>query len=733
MEYLYKIFFVIITLSAVMVLLLPIVVLLHFFFRKHAKSYMLWGWKLIYLRSICPVALTSIICFFPAFNRKFHLLLSNLDIHFIDIKGVLYGSLEIFSSQITTTRSYRICALIWIAGILLFLLYHYLMHKRLQALLSSSRQISDDIYESDRIDVPVQMGLFHTSIYLPKSIQAQETSDVLKHMDYRHMEPVRRFTVVFITAIHWFNPVMWLYYFWWNYDNEIDADERMLARLKENQRLKYAQSVLNFYRPQQLQTDENGNLLHDDLPGILSSFTICERFSQRRAKRIMHHPQRKNRGFFSGSLLFLLTATILFMLSPIHSYWEQSIGKNAAVKEGDTLFEKGEETVISKVDTLSPDGLERVIQLEMTSGQLDTAGNHAGKFHLTMYDNMENEISTISMGRIFSRLNVKRYYFAENLNLFVGDYNGDGTQELALGQQQGLTEKEFRALFDEEDTENKNLSLQDYRVFSYSIVNIESEDLTVLKQDITVVTKDNAKMESMTLEQPDKLSDIFCVEFGKRKQYYQWNADAKTYDAKAYTEKDIKDMQKSGSRETVTQGTTTEHKLTNSDGNTAMLVSTKTDTTSSEAITSVILSPRKNQVKLEDVHGYFCDLTWASTSNPEDAERYGMLIYNGTSSRTFNLYDTTTQTVYYQQEDGTKALADLFAQFDENDITFDEKGIAIYSLAEKTGDTLKINFSAEADGGITVKGSYEYSVTRRKSANLNFSRTITKGESQSQE
>lgn len=733
MEYLYKSFFVILSLSAVMVLLLPIIILLHFLFRKHSKSYMLWEWKLIYLRSICPVALTSIICFFPKFNRKLHLLLSNLDIHFIDIKGVLYGSREILTSRVTTTRSYRICTLIWIAGIVLFMLYHYLMHKRLQALLSSSQQISDGIYESDQIDVPVQMGLFHPNLYLPKSIQAQETSDVLKHMDCRHMEPVRRFIVTLITAIHWFNPVMWLYYFWWNHDNEIDADERMLKRLPENQRLKYAQSVLNFYRPQNLQTDENGNLLHDELPAILSFFTICERFPQERAKKIMHHPRKNTRGFFSGSFFFILTFTILFMLSPIHLHWEQSMELNTAVKEGDTLFQEGEETVISKVDTLSPDGLERVIQLEMSSGQLDTAGNYAGKFNLTMYDNMENEIATISMGRIFSKLNVKRYYFAENLNLFVGDYNGDGTQELALGQQQGLTEKEFHALFDEEDSENTNLSLQNYRVFSYSIVNIESENLTVLKQGITVVTKDNAKMESMTLEQPDKLSAIFSVEFGERKQYYQWNADAKTYDKKAYTDKDIRDMQKSGSSETVTQGTTTEHKLTNSDGNTAMLVSTKTDNTSSEAITSIILSPRKNQVKFEDVHGYFCDLTWASTSNLEDAERYGMLIYNGANSRTFNLYDTTTQSVYYQQEDGTKALAELFAQFGESDITFDEKGIAIYSLAEKTGDTLKINFSAEADGDITVKGSYEYSVTKKRSANLNFSRTITKGKSQSQE
>ena len=113
----------------------------------------------------------------------------------------------------------------------------------------------------------------------------------------------------------------------------------------------------------------------------------------------------------------------------------------------------------------------------------------------------------------------------------------------------------------------------------------------------------------------------------------------------------------------------------------------------------------------------------------EDANRYAQLIYNGTKSRTFVIYDTQRKTAYYSQEDGTENLGKLFQQFHENDIAFSENSAAIYSLKEKNNDTLKIEFSAEAEGGVTVKGSYEYNVLEKKSANLSFTRAVNNGES----
>ncbi|HBI63336.1 MAG TPA: hypothetical protein DDY31_19350, partial [Lachnospiraceae bacterium] len=80
------------------------------------------------------------------------------------------------------------------------------------------------------------------------------------------------------------------------------------------------------------------------------------------------------------------------------------------------------------------------------------------------------------------------------------------------------------------------------------------------------------------------------------------------------------------------------------------------------------------------------------------------------------------KSVYYKHEDGTKQLADVFKQYGE-DITFEENGTVIYSLAVKKGDILRISFAANADKGITVNGSYEYDVLKRTASNLSFNRS----------
>ena len=49
----------------------------------------------------------------------------------------------------------------------------------------------------------------------------------------------------------------------------------------------------------------------------------------------------------------------------------------------------------------------------------------------------------------------------------------------------------------------------------------------------------------------------------------------------------------------------------------------------------------------------------------------------------FTICRLTRRSVYYQQEDGTKSLASVFALYREDDITFNDGGAVIYELATK--------------------------------------------------
>lgn len=151
-----------------------------------------------------------------------------------------------------------------------------------------------------------------------------------------------------------------------------------------------------------------------------------------------------------------------------------------------------------------------------------------------------------------------------------------------------------------------------------------------------------------------------------------------------------------------------------------MSVETRNDTTGSPEIRSVAIGPDGQSRKLDKPDGYFCDLQWA-VSEDDSKDRYAVLIYNGTQAQTFIVYDVEQKREYYRQEDGNGILADAFAQYNNSDISFAEGGVAVYSLQSRKEDTLKISFAADADGGKTIRGSYEYQVKDKRIKNLSFS------------
>lgn len=724
MNLLYRMFFLILCMAGVMLLSMPLVLLVRLLLRRHRRKYVMWEWRFVYLRAVCPLAMTSILLLIPGLNYKFHRFLTSLGFTMEDAGGTVFHWKDIFTSSISTNITFKGCSLIWAAGVVILLLHLIVTQRRLGIYFSGAKEMGEDIFESSVIELPVQRGIFRKKIYLPKGYQTGETAWLLRHMESRHREPLRRFLVVFITVIYWFHPVMWLYLYLWNRDNEIEADEKIVYRKQDILRLKYAQGILNFRKSKRYVKDENGKYVEKKSQNIFSFLTIYERNPEERAKRMMYQKWYTTGRGFSAFVWLSVLCFLLFLFSPLRMAWSGGTWSSSTQKDSgkeESLFAEGNNLVVAKTDTLSPEGLSRMMQLEMKKGAKDSEDGYDGTFVLTMYDKMGEKISSLDMDDIFSKSPMKTYHFSIGMTLQISDYNGDGTQEITLGQKKALTDQEFRSLFP--DREEKDIpKIQDYQVYEYSVIGIEDKELPVIQEGITVVTKDKDHSESMLFDTVEDVPNIFYVNLAGDRQYYEWDETEQTYVAKKYSEEDIENKKKG--EEGDTQESASDHTLTTADGTTAVMVSTKRDSSSNEAIEAVYLSPRNSQVKFDDIKGYFCDLMWVPVTNTQDTERYAMLIYNGMKARTFVIYDTKTKSVYHKQEDGAENLGKVFKQFHEEDITFQESGAVIYSLAEKNSDTLKIQFSAQADGDVTVKGSYEYSVKEKKSANLQFTRTV---------
>ena len=709
-----------------MIALLPFIVVFRFLLRNYEKKYTIWGWRLFFLRSICPVALSSAFCLFPVVNRKYHLLLADFGLNVKGESGIINSWRAVYQGEVSAAEAFKICSIIWAAGAFGIFLLAVVYNRKFSKELKKAEKIGDNIYEAASFSVPVSRGIFCRKLYLPKGFQAKELGWLLRHMETHRFAGIRSVLVGIIMAIHWFNPVMWLYYIWWKSDMEMAADERTVHGEKENIRKEYAQGILNFNK----EPYGAGKSDNRTAKGILLFPGVIEADIEKRAYSMLYQKRSQKRDKLAAVLLLSVTIVFLFLLEPMKIAWDGGTwGNGDTSAKTDIEFQKSDLTVVTRMGTTSPEGLERVIQLEMLSGK-EGKQEYAGNFVLRMYDSLENRIASCKIENLFPEIETGQQSFSKDTTLCISDYNGDGIKELVIGQQTEMpavdsgitkvqkTEKPEKA----ESSQGMKTAKPrvNYAAYTYAIVSIEDKSLGIACTGITAVGRETELGNSIYFESPEEINDIFLVPEKEKTLYYVWKEDENTYKKQEMTEDTLEAHRKG--IELSKSGETKEHSLGDENGKKDVLVSTRQDSTGSEAVRSVTIVPGSGSKRFDDIEGYYCDLLWVADEKGKQDKDYAQLIYNGKRAQTFVIYDIARKSVYYKHEDGTKQLADVFKQYGE-DITFEENGTVIYSLVVKEGDILRISFAANADKGITVNGSYEYDVVKRIASNLSFNRS----------
>ena len=703
MDWLFRIFYTVLSLGILMIILLPVITTFRFLLRNYDKKYTIWGWRLFYLRSICPVALSSALCLFPLLNRKYHLLLANLGLSVVGKTGGIMSSWRaIYQGEVSATGAFKVCSIIWVMGIAVVFFLSVVFNRRFRKELKKATQVGDGIYESSGLSVPVNRGFLHKKIYLPKGFQAKEMGWLLHHMEAHRFAGVRSVLAGLVLTAHWFNPVMWLYYFWWKSDMEMAADEKTVHRKTENVRKEYAQGILNFNKALSGTVSRKSKLDN----GILLFPAVIEGNIEKRAYRMLYQSRSLKRDRFAAVLLLSVMVIFCFFLAPMKAAWDGGTwGKGNSSANSEKQVLKSDTVVVTKMGTVSPEGLDRVIQLEMISGE-EGKKEYVGDFVLRMYDSVGNRIGSCTIETLFPEIGKGKQRFSKDTALCISDYNGDGSKEIVIGQAAELPE---------EMADDAGLA-----AYIYAIVSIESKSLEVTCREIMAIDRKVELGNSIYFENPEEIDDIFIVPENEKMLYYVWMEERGTYEKRDMTEEGLEAYKKG--TEFSKSGETQEHSLDTEKGRRDILVTTKRDDTGSEAIQSVIASPGDRPKKFDGIEGYYCDLLWLTDEKGEKTDSYAQLIYNGKKAQTFVVFDTDRKSVYYKHEDGAEQLANVFNQYGEK-ITFQEQGTVVYSLMSKENDVLRIGFAANADNGITVKGNYDYNVVKRTASNLSFNRS----------
>lgn len=190
-----------------------------------------------------------------------------------------------------------ISAIVWLAGVVVLLVYSIAAYLRTLARVRTATLIRDNIYETDQTDTPFVCGFIRPRIIVPTGLSSQEMSYVVMHEE-THIQRrdywIKPFAYLLL-VIHWFNPIMWLSYTQMSRDMEMSCDERVVSRLGSSSKGCYAITLLS------VSTNNKGLL-----PG--SPLAFGEHHVKARIKNVLAY--RKLPAWAAACLLVVVGAVI---------------------------------------------------------------------------------------------------------------------------------------------------------------------------------------------------------------------------------------------------------------------------------------------------------------------------------------------------------------------------------------------------------------------------------------
>ena len=711
LKLLYGLFYTSFSLAVVSAFALVVVLLIRFIIVKVPKKYFMCLWWLFLIRSICPVSLSSIYSLSPGINRKFHIFLELIGLSFDEQGGVLTGWQSVFVRQFTVNTNFRFCSIMWAAGVLFIWIYTLVKQTGIRKWLQKAERLDGSIYQHEKLNIPVMTGVFRLKKYLPGKMNVSEAKYVLRHMEIheeRH-DGVLRAAAFIVLSLQWFNPFMWLAHYFILRDIETAADEDTLSYFGYDDRAKYAQEILNMNKGKKVIR-----------PSLV---TFQENRIDDRASKMLYQNKIKKKDRQVVVLVVLIFFIWWFMLRPLYMLWEGSLDTtvdNSISQTEEPLFDKTKQVVVAQTNVKSADGLSKVIKIVMTDGQQEDSG-YDGEFRLVLEDTEENKLAEENLNGQFGENKNDKLHFEKNVALHISDYNSDKVNEVAIGQDIEFTDENLNTLLGREPKKkekNKIKSIQKYYIW-----NIEADKLQCVSEPIYTADKTGAEANSCEFKIPKGTNGVIKVKVLKNKFYYVWDGTNEMFVRKELTKKQLKKYKKDSDK-TDESGEKSVHSLKNDSDRESIRVVTQKDSTGSEEIKNIVISPNGASKKISNIKGYYCELQWVQTTDNEE-NRYAVLTYNGIKSQTFVVFDTKLKEIYYKQEDGNSALSSVFDRYNgnQNDIAFNKDDLVVYTLQEKENDVLKIGFAANAKDNVVVKGSYKYDVEKKNQYDFNYSQT----------
>ncbi len=237
--------------------IVPIVLLLRFLLKGSPKQVSCLLWGIVGLRLLLPFSIESRFSLIPSAKTVdpgmfFGRIVVQSGIPALDLSANTYLATHYYES-ITVPVGFFDALLnrffyIWLFGVLCFALYSLGSTLYLYWRTSVSLCLKENIYICDRIDTPFVLGMFRPKICLPSDLEGEQLEAVLRHekAHLRRRDHIIKPLAYMLVIVHWFNPLLWLAFWFFSRDTELACDECAVQKMDVTARKSYSHVLLDF-------------------------------------------------------------------------------------------------------------------------------------------------------------------------------------------------------------------------------------------------------------------------------------------------------------------------------------------------------------------------------------------------------------------------------------------------------------------------------------------------------
>lgn len=257
------------------ILLISVLLIRLLFINKIPKLTLLILWGIVALKLVIPYSFYSKLYLLPMKQSLVNILPTKGSGNIHDAIEIQQQSNTLYNYVLFAIKSDFILA-IWLIGAIMISLFFVATYVRSYKEFQTAIPVKNNVYlnewlrnnklkrtvqiaVSDKVTAPLTYKLIKPVIIFPKSTDWEDERSlqfVLAH-EYVHikrLDVLWKIILTVILALHWFNPLVWIMFYFVNRDIELSCDEKVIRQFGDKAKSEYALALINMAEKSQKMT-----------------------------------------------------------------------------------------------------------------------------------------------------------------------------------------------------------------------------------------------------------------------------------------------------------------------------------------------------------------------------------------------------------------------------------------------------------------------------------------------